>query len=248
VLPSALRCFFVSKANLRLAEKQIGAELLNAEVVRNPFNVNFSSSAPWPYFNDDIEIRFACVGRLDPRSKGQDILLEVLAKPVWKDRRWRLSLYGNGPIKNGIERLVQRLELERRVTLAGHVSSVEDIWAENHVLVTPSRLEGLPLTMVEAMLCGRPVVATDVAGHSEILEDGVSGFLADAPTVKGLAEALERLWRRRHELKLIGEIAAKNIRQYVPADPAKVFATKILKLLEEAGAQRMPKHLTERPS
>jgi glycosyltransferase involved in cell wall biosynthesis len=244
-LPRALRCLFVSKANIRLAEKQIGAELLNAEVVRNPFNVNFNSSIPWPCFNDDIEIRFACVGRLDPGAKGQDILLEALTKPVWKSRGWRLTLYGNGPVKNGIERLVQRFELERRVTLAGYVSSVEDIWAENHVLVMPSRLEGLPLVVVEAMLCGRPVVATDVAGHSEIVEDGISGFLAEAPTVKHMAEALERLWERRHELKLMGEVAAKNIRKCVPADPAKVFAARILQLLEETAAQSMPKHPAE---
>jgi glycosyltransferase involved in cell wall biosynthesis len=231
-LPAALRCFFVSKANLRLVEKQIGGELFNAEVVRNPFNVDFNSSPPWPHVNDDIEIRFAYVGRLDPFTKGQDILLEALATPAWMNRRWRLTLYGNGRWKNGIEYLVQRFELERRVTLAGYVSRVEDIWAENHVLAMPSRLEGLPLAMVEAMLCGRPVVATDVAGHSEIVEDGVSGFLADAPTVKSMAEALERLWEHRNELKLMGEVAAKNIRKCVPADPAKVFSTKIQYLLE----------------
>jgi glycosyltransferase involved in cell wall biosynthesis len=244
-LPSALRCFFVSKANLKLAEKQIGAELLNGEVVHNPFNVNFNSSVPWPCFNDDIEIHLACVARLDPSSKGQDILLEALAKPVWRNRRWRLTLYGNGPKKNGIERLVQRFELEKHVILAGYVSAVEDIWAENHVLVMPSRLEGLPLAMVEAMLCGRPVVATDVAGHSEIVEDGVSGFLADAPTVKSMAEALERLWERRHELKLMGEIAAKNIRTCVPADPAKIFATRLQRILEGACGQKLPNHSLE---
>lgn len=56
----------------------------------------------------------------------------------------------------------------------------------------PSRFEGLPLAMVEAMLCARPVVATDVAGHAEIIEDGVTGFLADAPTAGSMAAALER--------------------------------------------------------
>jgi glycosyltransferase involved in cell wall biosynthesis len=233
-LPYALRCFFVSKANLRLAEKQIGEPLLNAEVVHNPFNVDFNSLPPWPYFDETVGLHLACVGRLDPFPKGQDILLEVLAQPAWMNRHWRLTLYGNGAWKNGIERLVQHFELERRVTLAGYVSRVEDIWAGNHVLVMPSRLEGLPLAMVEAMLCGRPVVATDVAGHSEIIEDGVSGFLADAPTVKSMAEALERLWERRNELKLMGEIAAKKIRKCVPPDPAKVFATKIQHLLKPA--------------
>ena len=62
-LPSALRCFFVSRANLELTEKQIGAEILNAEVVRNPFNVDVKTLPPWPPLDDDGEIRLACVAQ-----------------------------------------------------------------------------------------------------------------------------------------------------------------------------------------
>jgi glycosyltransferase involved in cell wall biosynthesis len=230
-LRAALRCYFVSKANLQLMQKQIGAELPNAEVVRNPFNVDFNTSLRWPSPGKNGAVRLACVARLDPRAKGQDILLEALATPVWFNRPWQLTLYGNGPFKNVIERLVQHFGLGERVTLAGHVSRVADIWAENHVLVMPSRFEGLPLAMVEAMLCGRPIVATDVAGHSEIIEDGVSGFLADAPTVPSVAVTLERLWKRRHDLEVMGQAAARKIRDSVPADPASVFSKKILSLL-----------------
>jgi glycosyltransferase involved in cell wall biosynthesis len=230
-LRAALRCYFVSQANLQLMQKQIGAELPNAEVVRNPFNVDFNTTLRWPSLGEDGAIRLACVARLDPRSKGQDILLEALANPVWINRPWQLTLYGNGPFRNVIERLVQRFGLGDRVTLAGYVSRVVDIWAENHVLVMPSRFEGLPLAMVEAMLCGRPIVATDVAGHSEIVEDGVSGFLADAPTVPSVAGTLERLWKRRHDLEAMGQAAARKIRDCVPADPAGVFCKKLLSLL-----------------
>ncbi|MBV8361748.1 MAG: glycosyltransferase [Deltaproteobacteria bacterium] len=60
-------------------------------------------------------------------------------------------------------------------------------------------LDDLPLAMVEAILCRRPMVATDVAGHAEIIQDGVTGFLADAPTTASIATALERFWARRAE-------------------------------------------------
>ena len=86
--------------------------------------------------------------------------------------------------------------------------------------------------MVEAMLCGRPVVATNVAGHSELIEDGVVGFLADAPTVASVAKALERLWERRSEAEQMGKAAAARIRQLVPPDPIQVFSGKIKKLVE----------------
>ena len=226
-LTSARRCFFVSELNLRLAEKQIGGTLQNSEVVRNPFNVAYNCLPSWPSLDDNGDLLLACVGRLDVRAKGQDILLEALAKPIWKNRRWRLTLYGSGPMKQIVERLVEAFGLTGRVHLAGFVPQVENIWTENHVLVMPSRFEGLPLAMVEAMLCGRAVVATNVAGHSEIVEDGVSGFLADAPTVASFANALERLWERRHQLRMMGEAAANSIRALVPADPAKVFSEKI---------------------
>jgi glycosyltransferase involved in cell wall biosynthesis len=233
-LAAAQRCYFVSKANQRLTEKQIGCDLPNAEVVWNPVNVNFNAAPAWPQLGPEGELRFACVGRLEPRGKGQDILFEALAGPLWAARPWRLSLYGAGPMRHTLERLVRRLGLSDRVFFAGHISNVEEIWASNHVLMMPSRFEGLPLAMIEAMLCGRPVIATDVAGHSEVIEDGVTGFLADAPTVGSMATALERFWARRDDARNIGAAAARKIRELVPADPARIFAEKIKSLAADA--------------
>jgi glycosyltransferase involved in cell wall biosynthesis len=203
--------------------------LPNAEVIWNPFNVAFDAAPPFPTFSEKDGLLLACVGRLHPPSKGQDILLEALASPVWADRNWRLHLYGEGNMKETIERMTRQLGLSDRVVFGGYVA-VEDIWARNQVLVMPSRFEGLPLAIVEAMLCGRTVVATQVAGNSEIIDDGLSGFLANAPTVQSLSEALERLWLRRAEVEQIGEAAKARIRQLVPPDPVEVFSKKLRQL------------------
>ena len=232
-LSAALRCYFVSDENRRIAEKQIGGELLNAELVRNPFNVDFNASPPWPPLGPDGELRFACVGRLEPVGKGQDILFEALAEPAWVLRNWRLHLYGDGQNRGGLERWVQRLGLTDRVVFEGHVADVEKIWALNHVLVMPSRIEGLPVAVIEAMLCGRPVVATEVAG-AEVIEEGITGFLANAPTVRCVGNTLERFWARRGDAEEIGATAAKRIRQLVPPDPARVFGDKLRELLSRA--------------
>jgi glycosyltransferase involved in cell wall biosynthesis len=229
VIPNALTCFFVSRANWRLAEKQIGAPIRNAEVICNPVNVPMDASPAWPALDGDSELRFACVGRLHPPSKGQDILLEALAAPAWIDRTWHLYLYGEGPMRQVLERLAENLGLADRVTFAGF-APVEEIWAANHALVMPSRYEGLPLAMVEAMLCARPVVATDVAGHAEIIDDGVTGFLADAPTVGSILTALERFWERRNEVKEMGSAGARRIRQLVPPDPVRIFSERLKRL------------------
>jgi glycosyltransferase involved in cell wall biosynthesis len=236
ILPSALRCYFVSNGNRSLFEKQIGCKLPNTAIVRNPFNVDVDISLPWPFPNPGLELKIASVGRLHPPSKGQDILLEALADPLWRSRSWRLSLYGEGPMRNSLERMIGQLGLQDRVRLLGFVTPVENIWAENEVLVMPSRYEGLPLAMVEAMLCSRPVVATDVAGHAEIIEDGVNGFLAEAATVSSMKKALAKLWERRTELETMGKAAARTVRTLIPRDPIGAFVKEIEVLAAVRGA------------
>ena len=211
-----------------MAERQIGADIENAEVVRDPFNVNYNVEVPWP--GGDC-LRLASVGRLHPQSKGQDLLLQALSSPEWGNRDWHLTFFGDGPHKQGLELMAQRLGLASHVTFAGHVNSVSGIWAENHALVMPSRYEGLPLSMVEAMLCARPVLATDVAGHAEVVTDNVLGFIAGPPAVASLQDTLERLWIARGRLEEMGQAAAKEIREKVPPSPEAVFADKLVALV-----------------
>jgi hypothetical protein len=95
---TAQGCYFVSQANLRVFEKEVGCELPNAEVVWNPVNVAFNAAPAWPQLGPKGEFRFACVARLDPRAKaakGRDIF-EALAQPLSAARPWRLFLYGEG--------------------------------------------------------------------------------------------------------------------------------------------------------
>ena len=227
-LGRARRCYFVSEANLRLAERQIGFDLSNAEVVRNPYNVSFDASPTWPAPVAERGIAPSVCWKIGTGQKGQDILFEALASPKWENRDWHLSLYGEGPIKNPLERLAVRLGISNRVTFAGHVASVEDIWTANHALIMPSRYEGMPLAMVEAMLCGRPVLATDVAGHSEIVIDGKTGYLAGPPTVCDCGGVLgETLRANKANLENMGKAGAERIRELVPLNPAHVFAEKI---------------------
>ena len=227
----ALRCYFVSEGNLRLTRKQLGFDFPNAEVIRNPFNVAYNASPAWPALEPDGQLRLACVARLFPPHKGQDVLFEVLASPAWTNRNWHLTLYGKGQLHNSLERLAARFGLSERVTFAGFVNSIEDIWASNHALVMPSRFEGMPLAMVEAMLCARPVVTTDVGGHSEIVADGVTGFLTESPTVGSLTREMERLWANRANLENMGKAGAQRIRELVPADPGRLFSEKLRLLI-----------------
>jgi glycosyltransferase involved in cell wall biosynthesis len=79
------------------------------------------------------------------------------------------------------------------ISVLGHVSNIEDVWKAAHIAVLPSRREGMPLSLLEAAACGRPLVATDVPGCRELVRHGVNGLLVPVDNAPALAEALELL-------------------------------------------------------
>lgn len=225
---NASAAYFVSQANLELSRRQFGSPLKNAKVVRNPFNVRYDAQPPWPGdFADGLALAF--VGRLDVISKGQDVLIQVLGLPHWRERKVRLSLIGAGPNERCLRSMVRQLGLTN-VEFAGQQTDIEAIWSKHHALVLPSRFEGMPLVLVEAMLCGRPGIVTDVGGNKELVQDEINGFLAKAPTVELLDEAMSRAWDSRGRLQEMGQRAAMDVRQWVSADPGEDFARELARV------------------
>lgn len=227
----AERCYFVSNRNRELVETQLGMDLPNAEVVRNPFNVPYDRDFTWP--DEAGPTRIACVGRLSINAKGQDLLLKVWNRPEWRSRPVELSIIGKGEHRQCLDWMVQRLELTR-VNFTGFVPDVASIWDTHHALILPSRFEGLPLAVVEAALCGRVCIVTDVAGNRELLTEGQTGFLAAAPTDYLLGEAMERAWMRRGDWREIGRRAYVESRNLIPRDPAGNFAERLISLVKRS--------------
>jgi glycosyltransferase involved in cell wall biosynthesis len=235
---SARRVFFVSEHNRTLTEQVLGLHLINSEVVRNPFKVDYDVELPWPKAEPG-KFRLACVARLWMKDKGQDLLLRVLSREKWKNRDLEVHFYGNGLNAIALTEMAQILKVEK-VKFCGFVEDVTEIWRNYHGLILPSRHEGLPLALVEAMLCGRPSITTRAGGNAEALDDGISGFLAAASTVDAIDEAMERAWNRRHEWPEIGATAAAQIRKKVPRDPTELFAAKIAAIHSEVAPSRWP--------
>ena len=225
----ARKVFFVSAHNRRLTELMLGEGIPQAEVVRNPFAISARQPLPWPESSDGI-FRLACVARMYPQDKGQDLLLSVLALDKWRACPVEVSFFGKGDREGGLRATAQFLGL-KNVRFAGFTHGVEEIWKAHHALVLPSRAEGLPLAQVEAMICGRVPIMGPAGGAAEILEDNVTGFLAAGPTVAALDEAMERAWQRRDDWKDIGLRASQSVWNFYPQDPCADFADKLEKLL-----------------
>ncbi|HEX3111081.1 MAG TPA: glycosyltransferase family 4 protein, partial [Thermoanaerobaculia bacterium] len=230
VYRAARACFFVSDHTRRLTEEQLGFSLPYAAVVRNPFLVPWEPRADWP--DDRNVLRLACIGRLHPKEKGQDLLLRVVARPRWRDRRLSVTFFGDGLQRASLERMAHNLGLAN-VTFAGFVRDVPAIWNDHHGLILPSRCEGLPITLVEAMLSGRVPIVTDVGGNAEIVDDGATGYIASAATEDALDSAMERAWNERHKWREIGAAAAARIRMLIPREPERVFAERLVEMVDQ---------------
>jgi glycosyltransferase involved in cell wall biosynthesis len=213
--------YFVSEANIELSRRQFGTPLTKAKVIRSPFNVSYQANPPWPA-SDSGGLSLACVGRLDVATKRQDLICEVLSLPRWRDRCVRVSFVGSGPNERVLRWLVEYRKLHN-VHFAGSTDDIEKVWTQHHALLLSSRHEGGPLAVVEAMLCGRPCIATDVGAVRELIRDGINGFLAKAATVELLDETMNRAWENRHRLREMGQIAAKDVRQWESPDPTGDF-------------------------
>jgi glycosyltransferase involved in cell wall biosynthesis len=222
---AAKAVYCVSRQNLELLQRQIGSHLPNAAVVWNPSSVLSDRPPAWPTPNHVHKL--ACVARLEPAAKGQDLLFQVLTCRQWRERPVEINLYGRGTCEKTLEQLARYLQLAN-VRFRGYAEDVRSIWAENHLFILPSRYEGLPLALVEAMLCERPAVVTEVGGNTELCVNEETGFVAAAPTVSCLGNAMERAWARREDWQAMGSAARARAEQLVPRDPVGAFCRELL--------------------
>jgi glycosyltransferase involved in cell wall biosynthesis len=174
----------------------------------------------------------ACVARFEVRDKGQDLLLEALAAPIWRERDFRLNFYGSGPDREILEDLLSIYGLRDKVQIVGFESDIRKIWAGHGLLVLPSLSEGTPISLIEAQLCGRAALVTRVDGNPEWVEEGKTGFLAEAATVAHLREALERAWENRHRWREMGEAAQAACLAKRDPDPAGTLLALLRKAAE----------------
>lgn len=135
-------------------------------------------------------IQLIMVARFD-EPKDQALLVQALSGVVRQD--WRLELVGDGPSIEQVRLLVNELGLADRVTFSGARNDVQERLAKSDVFCLISNWEGLPLTILEAMRGGLPVIASDVGGVAEAVVDGETGHVVRRGDVAGITSAIEGL-------------------------------------------------------
>ena len=130
----------------------------------------------------------------------------------------RLVLVGDGPERHKIEKLVNQLDLNRHVLFTGYRSDVPHLMECADVVVLCSETESTPLTLLEGMSCGLPVVATEVGGIPEIIDDGVNGFLVPLKHPEAIAERILELNADPGLRKRLGDAARETVMERYTID------------------------------
>ncbi|HSL19899.1 MAG TPA: glycosyltransferase [Vicinamibacterales bacterium] len=159
-----------------------------------------------------------CVAGLKP-YKGLAVLLEACQRLKETGRRFHCEIVGDGPLRPEIERLRASMNLQDFVTLRGALRQDEvtamlaasDIAVAPSIVATDGQMDGIPVSLMEAMAAGRPVVASRLSGVPELVDDGVTGILTEPGNAAELATAIQRLLDDPHLAARMGRRGRRKV-------------------------------------
>jgi len=132
------------------------------------------------------------VGRLVPQ-KGVDLLVDAARRVLAAGVEAQFAIVGEGELERVLRHKIAAASLQDSVRLLGYQPDIASFFAVLDIFVLPSRYEGLPFTLMEAMAAGRAVVASDVSGNRDLIVHGETGLLVPAEDVTALADTLSAL-------------------------------------------------------
>lgn len=157
-----------------------------------------------------------CVSKLR-YEKGIDVLLQawsLVQKQLHHPSRAKLIVVGDGPMRAQLEDMAQALGIAGSVEFAGLQSNIPAQLYRGGLAVLPSRWEGMPNALLEAMACGLPCVATRVSGSEDIIQHGVNGLLVESEDCQGMAHELLTLLYDPALAQKYGHVARETVEKY----------------------------------
>lgn len=171
------------------------------------------------------------IGRFAP-EKNHLMLLEAFSLAVKECSTMQLWLVGEGLMQSAVKRYVKEKGLEEKVLFLGIQDDVPELLAECDIFVLSSNWEGMPLTVLETMASGKPLIATAVGGVPELVEDGVTGILVPPCDSEALAQEILHFARDPVLRQRMGQEAHKRAnKNFDISQTARKYEVLYLKLL-----------------
>lgn len=181
----------ISEKNRILTADFYGVPKSRVEMVVNPVELSaYVDASPKPWSERCYD--FINVARFE-NQKNHVGLVTAFAKLIAQSEEFsslKLALVGQGPLEQSVQHLVDELGVSENVEFLGRRDDVAELMHDSKCFILPSNYEGLPMTILEAMAAGLPVVATDVGGVSDVVRDGITGLLVDADDEESLLSAM----------------------------------------------------------
>jgi len=207
---------------LRLIWRDASAVVANSNGLRQLANI-FDARFEIPIIPNGVDLqeyatevrawsppRLLSVGRL-VHQKGLDLALRALAQ--LKDLEWEWCIAGDGPQIKVLRSLANELGIQDRITFPGWRSHAElvECYKASNVFLFPSRHEGMPNVVLEAMASGLPVIASRIAGNEELVVDGETGLLFPSEDVEALCVALRTLLTDASQRQVMGNASRRRV-------------------------------------
>jgi glycosyltransferase involved in cell wall biosynthesis len=160
-----------------------------------------------------------CIGRLSVQ-KGMDHFLEAAAQVHETRPDTRFLIAGHGPLRGALEAQAEALGLRDCIRFLGYRADVASILAASDVVALPSRDEGLPVILLEALAMGRPIVATRVGGVPDLIRDGETGLLVPPGAPEEVAARMLELVTDRDEAERMGQAGLAFVKRNCSPDKA----------------------------
>ena len=166
-------------------------------------------------------------------DNNQKTLLHAVAQVRKNIPNMKVLIAGNGPDELMLKNLVKDLEIDDIVEFLGYRTDLEMIVPCTDLVVSCSYREGMPLNIIEAMLCARPIIASHNRGHNELIEHQETGYLYDMLDVTMLAEYIEKMNADKESAGQFGEAAYKKVQKYT----SESVVEQMQKILHELGGK-----------
>lgn len=202
-LSKAKNNFFTSQMQIDLLQNQLDCKIKNARIVNHPLREIKEVSAS---VSENV-IHFCIIGSLVNRWKGQDTVIRILSKEKWRHLNWHLNIYGDGPDKDELEKLIAAYNLTAKVTMHRHTDSINELFEANDLILIPSKQDSGPIVLFEAMLAGKPVVGSYMGAMPDYIVTGVNGVLADDTGEISFENAMQTAWEQKGKWKEWGQHA-----------------------------------------
>jgi len=155
------------------------------------------------------DVLFVCVASLKPQ-KNHALLLEAFSQGLASEPRAHLLLVGDGALRPKLKKQANTLGLRDRIHFLGIRTDIPEVLNAADVFVLSSEWEGNPLSVMEAMAAGKPVISTAVGGIPELVKEGKSGLLVPRGDVSVLARAMSLLSKNQELRRAIGSAASEQ--------------------------------------